>query len=180
MFSPVSDRDPCSADRTFRNVYRDGALLHIVRHYRPHKVYLFLTKRFQNFEAKDQRYTKMLKHVMPEVEIQFLYCPEEIQNVALFDQFDTPFAEYLQTIHQENPEDQLLVNVSSGTPQMQASLYLMVATLTFPVKAIQVLSPSKESNVGRDFYDPETGRTLSGGRRSCNSANARRYGSYFY
>ena len=155
LFSPVSDRDPCSADRTFRNVYRDGALLHIVRHYRPHKVYLFLTKRFQNFEAKDQRYTKMLKHVMPEVEIQFLYCPEEIQNVALFDQFDTPFAEYLQTIHQENPEDQLLVNVSSGTPQMQASLYLMVATLTFPVKAIQVLSPSKESNVGRDFYDPE-------------------------
>ena len=120
LFSPVSDRDPCSADRTFRNVYRDGALLHIVRHYRPHKVYLFLTKRFQNFEAKDQRYTKMLKHVMPEVEIQFLYCPEEIQNVALFDQFDTPFAEYLQTIHQENPEDQLLVNVSSGTPQMQA------------------------------------------------------------
>lgn len=154
LFSPVSDRDPCSADRTFRNVYRDGALLHIVRHYQPHKVYLFLTERFQKFEAKDERYTKMLKHVAPEIEIQLLYCPKEIQNVALFDQFDAPFAEYLRTIHQENPTDQLLVNVSSGTPQMQASLYLLVATLTFPVKAVQVLSPNRESNAERDFYDP--------------------------
>ena len=155
LFSPVSDRDPCSADRTFRDVYRDGALLHIVRHYRPHKVYLFLTKRFREFEEKDHRYTRMLRHVMPEVEIQFFPCPETIQNAALFDQFDAPFGEYLKTIHKQNPEDHLLVNVSSGTPQMQASLYLLVATLPFQLKAVQVLSPNRDSNAGRDFYDPE-------------------------
>lgn len=155
LFSPVSDRDPCSADRTFRDVYRDGALLHIVRHYRPHKVYLFLTKRFREFEEKDHRYSCMLRHIMPEVDIHFLYCPETIQNAALFDQFDAPFGEYLKTIHEQNPEDHLLVNVSSGTPQMQASLYLLVATLPFQLKAVQVLSPNRDSNAGRDFYNPE-------------------------
>lgn len=47
LFSPVSDRDPCSADPKYKDVYRDGALLQIVRTHRPQKVYLFLTRRFE-------------------------------------------------------------------------------------------------------------------------------------
>ena len=155
LFRPVSDRDPCSADRNYPDVYRDGALLHIVRHLKPRKVYLFLTQRFQEFEEKDHRYSHMLKHVMPKVEIQFEKCPENIKNAALFDQFDEPFRNSLETIHRDNPNAQVLVNVSSGTPQMQASLYLLAATLTFPICAIQVLSPAKDSNAGPDPYNPE-------------------------
>ena len=155
LFSPVSDRDPCSADRNYPDVYRDGALLHIVRHLKPRKVYLFLTQRFQEFEEKDHRYSHMLKHVMPEVEIQFEKCPENIKNAALFDQFDEPFRNSLEIIHRDNPNAQVLVNVSSGTPQMQASLYLLTTTLTFPIRAIQILSPTKDSNAGPDRYNPE-------------------------
>ena len=49
-------------------------------------------------------------------------------------------------MHSENPECEVLVNISSGTPQMEASLYLLKAILPFPVRAIQVTSPAKRSN----------------------------------
>ena len=152
LFSPVSDRDPCSADPVYRDIYRDGALLHIVRKYRPQKAYLFLTERFQAFEAQDHRYSSMLEHVSPGIEIQFMHCPKEITNAALFDQFDHLFRDYLEQIHAENMDAQLLVNLSSGTPQMQASLYLLKATIGFKVFPIQVLTPRKDSNTSRDFY----------------------------
>ena len=153
LFSPVSDRDPCSRDPVYPDVYRDGALLHIVRKYRPKRAYLFLTERFWGFEQKDGRYSRMLRHVAPEIQIQFSRCPPGITNAALFDQFDGIFREQLEEIHRENRESALLVNVSSGTPQMQASLYLLAATLPFTVHPVQVLSPSKDSNAGRDFYN---------------------------
>lgn len=162
LFSPVSDRDPCSADWKHKDVYRDGALLHIVRTHRPQKVYLFLTQRFWEFEEKDHRYTKMLHHVCPQVEIEFLRCPQDIQNAALFDQFDDIFRTHLEAIHAAHPGARLLLNLSSGTPQMQASLYLLAATLTFPVKPVQVLSPSRDSNVGDDRYNAQLAETSLG------------------
>lgn len=156
LFSPVSDRDPCSTTKSNPTFYRDGALLHIVRQYHPDKVYLFLTQRFRNFEDKDHRFTKLLKHLNPNVQIEMIDCPDTIQNVAEFDQFDTPFHDYLEKIHLENPDAQLLINISSGTPQMQSALYLLAATLNFPVKPIQVMSPEKDSNaVDRYKFDLE-------------------------
>lgn len=151
LFSPVSDRDPCSTTKSHPAVYRDGALLHIVRHYKPFKIYLFLTRRFRDFETKDQRFTKMLMHLDSNIQVEMIECPDTIRNVAEFDQFDTPFHDYLEKIHQEYSDAQLLVNVSSGTPQMQAALYLLAATLSFPVKPVQVMSPEKDSNAP-DWY----------------------------
>ena len=176
LFSPVSDRDPCSADRGCPDVYRDGALLHIVRQYRPHKACLFLTERFRNFEEKDRRYSHMLKHVMPEIEIEFANCPDTIPNAALFDRFDDTFREYLEKLHQSNMEDQLLINLSSGTPQMQASLYLLAATLPFQARPIQVLSPSRDSNAGRDSYNADLAENRLGedGTVECRDAKGQK------
>ena len=163
LYSPVSDRDPCSSDRKHPNVYRDGAMLHIVRHYRPEKVYLFLTERFWAFERKDQRYTGMLEHVAPGIQVELIRCPETITNAALFDQFDEVFRKHLISIHEKHSDAQLLINVSSGTPQMQASLYLLAATIGFPVQAIQVLSPVGESNAGpKDYYNAELAASCLG------------------
>lgn len=162
LFSPVSDRDPCSADPKYKDVYRDGALLQIVRTHRPQKVYLFLTRRFEELEEKDHRYTNMLRHVCPQVEIELLPCPASIQNAALFDQFDDLFRAHLEAIHAAHPEARLLLNLSSGTPQMQAALYLLAATLTFPIEPVQVLSPSRDSNAGPDRYDPQLAETSLG------------------
>ena len=159
LFSPVSDRDPCSPAKKRNDIYHDGALLHIVRHYHPEKVYLFLTRRFRDFEDKDHRFTKLLLHLNPNIQIEMIDCPDAIQNAAAFDQFDTPFHDYLERIHQDNPDAQLLVNVSSGTPQMQAALYLLAATLNFPVHPVQVMSPEKDSNA-QDRYQFELGKNI--------------------
>ena len=159
LFSPVSDRDPCSPAKKRNDIYHDGALLHIVRHYHPEKVYLFLTRRFRDFEDKDHRFTKLLLHLNPNIQIEMIDCPDAIQNAAAFDQFDTPFHDHLERIHQDNPDAQLLVNVSSGTPQMQAALYLLAATLNFPVHPVQVMSPEKDSNA-QDRYQFELGKNI--------------------
>lgn len=162
LFSPVSDRDPCSADAKYSNVYRDGALLHIVRQYQPQTVRLFFTDRFWQLEEKDGRYTTMLRHVCPQIKIQPVKCPNSITNAALFDQFDSFFRQQLEELHQQYPDQQLLVNLSSGTPQMQAALYLLAATLPFNVQSVQVMSPVKGSNVIRDRYDPTLSQTRLG------------------
>lgn len=162
LFSPVSGRDPCSEDPNYANVYRDGALLHIVRNYRPQKVVLFLTKDFQHQEEEDHRYTKMLEHVSPGIECELKFCPEEIGNAALFDQYDEYFRRLLGKLHEENPDAQILVNVTSGTPQMQSALYLLAATLPYQVKAVQVLSPAKGHNRKHSDYDEHLAETRLG------------------
>ena len=50
LFSPIGNTDPIT------NNY-DGAMLHIIREYRPDKVYLYLSKDIVNKEEKDHRYS---------------------------------------------------------------------------------------------------------------------------
>ena len=49
LFSTLGMTDP------IKNDY-DGPLLHIMRHYRPQRVYLFMTKRICELADKDDRY----------------------------------------------------------------------------------------------------------------------------
>ncbi len=51
FFSPVGTSDPVRE-------MRDGSMLHIMRHYRPEKVYIFLSKEMEDFEKADHRLEK--------------------------------------------------------------------------------------------------------------------------
>lgn len=146
LFSPVSGSDPAQADRA-DGVFRDGPMLHIVRHYRPHTVCLYMTKPFARHENGDgdRRFTRAIGHIAPDCRIQLQYCAAG-DEVAHFDYFDKPFADLLNTLHEENPDSTLLLNLSSGTPQMQASLYLAAATAAFPVVSVQVSTPARGPN----------------------------------
>lgn len=55
LFSPVGGTDPLSNDN-----YQDGAIVHIVRNYRPERIVLFLSQEMLRFHKEDNRYIKSL------------------------------------------------------------------------------------------------------------------------
>lgn len=153
LFSPVSDSDPAREDPKNKEIFRDGAMLHIVRNYKPEKVCLYMTERFAAFERADHRFTELIHHVAPECDVEIEYCADN-GRIAQFDYFDQPFRKILERLHGENEDATLLLNLSSGTPQMQAALYLAAATSPFPVVPVQVSTPKQDSNFSRSSsYD---------------------------
>ena len=42
--------------------YHDGGMLHIMRYYRPQKVYIFLSQEIEDFENRDSRFAKTISH----------------------------------------------------------------------------------------------------------------------
>lgn len=56
LFSPIGGTDPISN-------FRDGAMLHICRIYKPDIVYLYLSKEMCEFQEKDDRYRYCLEQL---------------------------------------------------------------------------------------------------------------------
>lgn len=132
LFSPVGSTDPV------RNDY-DGALLHIVRHYKPHKVYLYYTKEMQ------QKSKEIKKALLPfAVDIEEMYS--DITDPSSYDVFVGVFDKILIKIQNENKDSRLLLNIASGTPQMKSALCLEVVTTYLNLTPIQVVTPVKKSN----------------------------------
>lgn len=138
LFSPIGRSDPV------RNDF-DGPFLHILRHYPVKKAVLYLTKETFALHRQDDRYLALACRVSPNTECEV--CGDDtLEQAQTFEIYDAPFRAAIEKLHSENPECEVLVNISSGTPQMEASLYLLKAILSFPVRAIQVTSPAKRSN----------------------------------
>lgn len=140
LFSPVGDTDPV------RN-FRDGALLHILRHYKTDHVFIFLTKDMEMKEENEHCYTNGVKSVSPNTQITFIKSGiTEPQNYEKLDvmqyEFDKCYSLY--------PDADWLLNTSSGTPQMKTVVSIIALdSAGYPnVKAIQVYSPEKSSNRG--------------------------------
>ncbi len=156
LFSPVGGTDPISSTNM-----HDGSLLHICRHYRPDVIYLYLSGEILENEKKDDRYMYCLHRLdaaqgrAPEyVRIE----RPELKNVQEFDFFYREFRTIMKSIEEAmEPEDELLLNVSSGTPAMKSGLLVLKTIGEFPCRAIQVLTPDlKMNNHDHRSYDVET------------------------
>jgi len=151
LFSTLGMTDP------IRNDY-DGPLLHILRHYRPQKAYLFMTGRICEIADQDDRY---LIHARRLCEYERFACEfielryEKIDNPHNFEIFYSVFKQILNDIHNSNPGCGILINLSSGTPQMMSACQLLSLTAAFPVKAVQVTTPHERENYGLKSYDLE-------------------------
>lgn len=148
LFSPVGGTDPIS----WTNGY-DGAMMHIARVYRPDKIILYLSAEMLAFHRSDNRYVYCLEKLarlqnreMPEIEI--IERPE-LRNVQHFDIFFDEFWKCINQITDEMTEDdELLLNVSSGTPAMKSGLEVLQTIRGFSRKTrlIQVDTPTKKMN----------------------------------
>lgn len=144
LFTPAGDTDPVRG-------FRDGAILHILRHYQSiDKVILFLTKDMEKKEKDNQCYTRGIASVSPDMEVEMIQSgitePHKYEKL-------TQIQETFDEVYHSYPEDtEWFLNVSSGTPQIKTVMALLA--LDYPrTKAIQVDSPMKGSN--RDNHPNE-------------------------
>ena len=137
LFSPIGTSDP------IRDLH-DGPMLHIVRHYRPQAVYLFLTTEMEEIHDADDRYRQSIWHVDPECRIEVIRSG--IREPHLFDRFVGVFSPYLEQVQQAWPGCEILLNVTSGTPQMILGLCLEAVLSRYAVQAVQVTTPARSAN----------------------------------
>ena len=112
--------------------FRDGSMLHICRVYQPTDVYLYMSAEILELHRKDNRYfyclEKLAEHQKRTFHWEVVERPE-LRDVQLFDVFYQDFREIIRKITAGMDEtDELLLNISSGTPAMKSAL-LVMATL---------------------------------------------------
>ena len=136
LFTPVGDTDPVRG-------YHDGGMLHILRHYAPvDRVFVFLTKEMEDKETESGCYTKGIQKVAPQCKIEFIRSG--ITEPHIYERL-TVLQDVFQEKYEQYPDEEWLLNLSSGTPQIKSVMSLI--GLDHPqVKAIQVFSPAEGSN----------------------------------
>lgn len=145
LFSPVGGTDPISMTNC-----HDGSLIHICRVYKPDRVIMYMSKEVLENQQKDDRYRYCLNRLAKmqgrEMSYDMIERPE-LTNVHEFDFFYEEFRTIIKDIYHEMDEtDELLLNVSSGTPAMKSGLLVLQTLGEFPAKIIQVATPEKKMN----------------------------------
>lgn len=145
LFSCVGTTDPARGDH-------DGGLLHILRHYRPEAVCIFLSPEMTDFEQRDGRYSKMLTHIKENWDG---YAPEvtmihaDLADASDLDELDAPMRQAMTDFMTAHPDSQLLINLSSGTPQMKTILSQMTLDMRYDTIGIQVKNPEKKAGTAK-------------------------------
>lgn len=153
LISAVGTTDPIRG-------FRDGSMLHIVRHYRPERVILFISKEMGELEKKDNRYLEALTDFQKRnsdyrPQIERIYC--DVEDVSEFDVFYDDFEKTIQQESKTYPDAEILLNLSSGTIQMKITLAFLAMDLRYKTTGIQVKNPDKKSGTAdrsnSDKYD---------------------------
>ena len=146
LFSPVGTADPMTK-------LGDGPLVHIVRHEHPDYVMLYLSPKMAKYQELDQRFTRGIKDVCcqegieePEIECEV----SEYDEVHRFDVYIERFEKHLGDLIDASEDDEVIVNVSSGTPGMQEALVAIASFGKYQVRLLQVTTPRRDTNKGAD------------------------------
>lgn len=142
LFSPVGTADPLT-------ILGDGPMLHIVRHYTPEKIYLYLSPQITEYENADKRYSQAIALLssaqgrkLPEI----ICIQSQLDQVHRYDLCIEEIQSTLQAIAKDNPDENIIANVTSGTPAMQQALVAIHAFGRFDLRAVQVVTPKKDMN----------------------------------
>ena len=139
LFSPIGTTDPVST----KNFY-DGGCLHVLRHYKPERVVLFFTKEMGEIERNEERYTTAIRHVTPDCIIDPpIYT--DIVDASQYEEFSQILPRAVQDLLQKYPEHEILLNLSSGTPQIKTVLAMLAADNERCI-GIQTVTPEGRAN----------------------------------
>lgn len=148
LISAVGDTDP------IRN-FHDGPLLHIVRVYRPEKIVLVHSERSLTKHDKLVKALKSIKDYSPEIIQDGVVLPDA--QVAIFDEmYDTVSSIVKKYIS----DDEIILNISSATPQIISAMFAVNRISDFNVTAVQVKTPQHKSNEGLRHDNQEDIDTL--------------------
>ena len=135
LISAVGTTDPISNNH-------DAALLHIARNYRPDKIVLVYS---QEMMVKQDLINKVLLSIEgynPIIEIDSTILNND--EVFLFDKMYEVMGLIVQKY--TNDDDELILNLSSGTPQIISALFALNRINDYNTQAIQVATPKKGAN----------------------------------
>lgn len=143
LFSAIGTTDPVRG-------MRDGGMMHIMRHYRPEAVYVFLTHEMVEKDRKDDRLGKTFAYVRSnwaDYDPRLVRFETDITDPSDLDVLAGPMTDLLLKIVEENPGAEILLNLSSGTPQMEIILAQMALDPRYPTRGIQIKTPEKHSGL---------------------------------
>lgn len=133
-----------------RDTY-DGPVLHIVRHYHPVHVVLILSEGIKQLGLFDS-IKKAVETVAPECRVSG--GSKTITNPFSFDALAGVMPLLCNDVKKKFPGRKILINISSGTAQMQAALCMIAMLDPETYVPIQVNAPSQRSAQETPF-DPE-------------------------
>ncbi len=133
--------------------YHDGPILHIIRYYKPTKIYMLLSKEVAQEEGKYNHNEAAAKLLMPSCDIEKI--DTGIVDIHSYDELAQTFFKIGNKICLENKDCEVLLNVTSGTPQMETVLCMVALSNPANAKAIQVAAPGKSNNRGKEFFNPK-------------------------
>lgn len=141
LFSPVGTHDPIGIPVNGKP--SEGSMLHIIRHYKPSVVYLYITK---ELNYGDDRYKEAINKFFPDCNVYNIFSEIDENDVNNYDVFMYDFKKYIKEIHDKYKDYEILLNIASGTPQMKSSLILEVITNSIKLTPIQVSTPTRSKN----------------------------------
>ncbi|MBQ7682663.1 MAG: hypothetical protein IJT31_10725, partial [Oscillibacter sp.] len=137
LFSCVGTTDPVRGQH-------DSGLLHIARHYRPGKIRLFLS-------AEMEKNIPLYERVFAFMRERWDYAPEVemvksgIEDPSDLDALDEPMRAAFEAFAESCPGAEILLNLSSGTPQMEIILSQLALTTRYSVAGVQVKTPERKA-----------------------------------
>lgn len=139
LFTFAGGHDPIGKEN-------DGPILHICRHNHPEKIYLILTKEMKKIHESENVYEKAI-HANLNYKPTIIPVKTDIEDAHHFDAFFDIINEVFGMIIQHDSDAQILVNISSGTPQMTSNLITYIINSTeLDLVPIQVSTPENKSN----------------------------------
>lgn len=135
LISAVGTTDPISNNH-------DAALLHIARNYRPDKIVLVYS---QEMMVKQDLINKVLLSIEdynPIIEIDSTILNND--EVFLFDKMYEVMGQIVQKY--TNDDNEIILNLSSGTPQIISALFALNRINDYNTQAIQVATPKNGAN----------------------------------
>ena len=135
LISAVGTTDPISNNR-------DAALLHIARTYRPEQIVLVYSEEMLIKRDFIERALFSIESYHPEVVIEPIILKND--EVYLFDKMYEVMGQIIEKY--SGTDHQLILNLSSGTPQIISALFALNRINDYNTQAIQVATPNKSAN----------------------------------
>lgn len=130
----------------------DGPILHIIRRYHPENVVLILTKEIEN-EEKEYHYNEDAIHLLcPDCHVESIETG--IQNPHSYDDFSIRFLEICNDVKEKYSDKKILLNITSGTPQMETAMCMIAISDSDTYIPVQVSSPERSANKN-SFFNPK-------------------------
>ncbi len=141
LLSAVGSTDPIRTDY-------DGPLLHCIRNLRPDKVYLFYSKEMFDRDKDDEKVVKAIEILAQDlgIDIEIVIENTGLVEVHIIEEVAPHMKKFFRRVISENPDCEYLVNLTSGTAQISASMRLLCVNGSSPMKTYEVENPERKAN----------------------------------